>query len=320
MHRGGRRARRAWAGALAAALLATAGCEVEGGGAGDTEDGRSPLTGQETGPGPVLAVKLDNVAQARPHAGLSDADLVYVEPVEGGLSRLLAVYSGSLPDRVGPVRSAREADLELLEQFDTPALAFSGAHPELLPEIADAPLSPVPPSDAPGAYERQPDRPAPHNLFLDPSAALDAAADARAPGDVGFRFGPAPEGGQSVAEETVGYHSAEIGFTWSEEADRWRVAFDGAPAQDADGAPVEAATVVVQEVRVRDSDLSDSQGTTSPYPESVGSGTARVLREGRAYQADWSRPTAGHGTEFTNADGERLEFADGPVWVVLTAA
>jgi Protein of unknown function (DUF3048) N-terminal domain len=65
----------------------------------------------------VLGVKIDNIAQARSQTGLSKADIVCVLPVEGGLTRLLAIFSSERPNAVGPVRSAREADLELLAQF-----------------------------------------------------------------------------------------------------------------------------------------------------------------------------------------------------------
>lgn len=91
---------------------------------------------------PVLAVKIDNASAARPQTGLESADVVYVEQVEGGLSRLMAVYATRLPESVGPVRSVREADLELLRQFDRPILAFSGAQGRLLPLIDRAPLEP----------------------------------------------------------------------------------------------------------------------------------------------------------------------------------
>ena len=78
----------------------------------------SPFTGEPvTALGPVLAVKIDNLAPARPQTGLADADIVYVLPVEGGLSRFLAVFSSPVPPVIGPVRSAREDDLELLRQF-----------------------------------------------------------------------------------------------------------------------------------------------------------------------------------------------------------
>ncbi len=103
-------------------LAVTAAC-TGGDGSSPSSTSPSPRTGAATH---VLAVKIDNVAPARPHTGLEGADIVYVEQVEAGLSRILAVYSADLPPVIGPVRSARETDLELLRQFDRPALAFSG--------------------------------------------------------------------------------------------------------------------------------------------------------------------------------------------------
>jgi hypothetical protein len=97
---------------------------------------RSPFTGEPVPAiGPVLAVKIDNIKQARSWTGLRSADIVYVLPVEGGLSRLMAVFSSRFPPVIGPVRSAREDDLELLAQFGRPAFAYSGATPHLLPFI-----------------------------------------------------------------------------------------------------------------------------------------------------------------------------------------
>ena len=99
----------------------------------------SPFTGEPvTSLGPVLAVKIDNIVNARPQTGLGRADIVYVLPVEGGLSRFCAVFSSHFPPVVGPVRSARDDDLQLLRQFGAgvrllrraaPAAAGRGAGP-----------------------------------------------------------------------------------------------------------------------------------------------------------------------------------------------
>ncbi|CAM5335908.1 hypothetical protein SBADM41S_11866 [Streptomyces badius] len=151
----------------------------------------------------MLAVKIDNVAPARPQTGLDQADIVYVEQVEAGLSRLLAVYSSELPPVIGPVRSARETDLELLRQFDRPVLAFSGAQYRLLPAIDRAPLDAVPPSAAPRAYFRGPERPAPHNLYLRPERIPYAASGTEAVEALGLRFGPAPPGGRAEESRTA---------------------------------------------------------------------------------------------------------------------
>lgn len=307
---------------MAAGLLAlfvlVSGCGTGdnggGGGAGDGDGEVSPFTGLKTEDGPeqVLAVKIDNVDAARPQTGLDQADIVYAEQVEGGLSRLLAVFSSQLPDEVGPVRSGRESDLELLQQFGEPAFAYSGVQSRLLSLFEDAELFRVTPDTAPEAYERSDDRSAPYNLYADPEALLDAAPEASEAADIGFRFGSAPaSGGERTGEYDVSYPAASFSFSWSEEDERWQVAMDG------EESGLEAATVVVQQVTVRDSQYHDVNQNVSPYTETTGSGTAVVLRDGKAYDAEWSRPDADSGTEFTTPDGEPMQFARGPVWVVL---
>lgn len=278
---------------------------------------RSPFTGLPAGPAPVLAVKIDNVPPARPHTGLDAADLVYVEQVEGGQTRLLAVYSSDLPDRIGPVRSARESDIELLRQFGRPALAYSGSHSGLKPLLKAAPLYAVPPEDAPGAYLRERARPAPHNLYLLPERALAAAPKADDAKDIGFRFGAAPAGGTAVNERTVRFPAARYTFTWNAAEKSWRVAMDGRAAVTTDRGPVKATTVVVQYVTIRPSKFSDFLGSVSPYTETVGSGNALVLRDGKAHDARWSRPAAEDGTAFTTPAGAPLNFAPGHTWIVL---
>ncbi|NJP69127.1 DUF3048 domain-containing protein [Streptomyces sp. ventii] len=297
---------------MAAGLVATSCAVTDDGG---EDEARSPFTGEAVEPGPVLAVKLDNAPDARPHTGLASADIVYATQVEGGLSRLTAIYSGDLPAETGPVRSARESDLQLLRTFDDPAFAFSGARSAVLPLITQSPVEAVTPESAPGAFFRAEDRSAPHNLFLRPSEALDDAPGASDASDVGFRFGEAPEGGRETNEETVRFPSASFGFAWSAEDGAWRVSMDGSPADDTAAGQVTAATVVVQYV-----DVHDSQFPGTPFTETVGSGDATVLRDGRAHDARWTRNSTADGTRFTGDDGERLNFATGPVWVVLAPA
>ncbi len=174
-----RRQRRCWPPTVTAALAA--GCTNRGG-ARPTTDGDRPSESEPgespaASDGSVLAVKIDNAGAARPPTGVDAADVVYVEQVEGGLSRLMAVYATKLPKEVGPVRSARESDLELLRQFDRPTLAFSGAQKKLLPLIDKAPLRAVTPGNASDAFFRGSGRPAPHNLYLRPERAR-----ARGPG------------------------------------------------------------------------------------------------------------------------------------------
>lgn len=130
----------------------------------------SPFTGEPVRKlGPVLIVKIDNLAPARPQTGLTRADIVYVLPVEGGLSRLMAVFSAHFPPVIGPVRSSREDDIELLRQFGRPAFAYSGADPRLLPLVHRARIVDLYDGLA-GGYYRDPGRFAPDNLTPVPAS------------------------------------------------------------------------------------------------------------------------------------------------------
>lgn len=94
---------------------------------------------------------------------------------------------------------------------------------------------------------------------------------------------------------------------------------DGAAARTTDGGRLGAATVVLQYTTVRPSRFHDRFGSVTPFTGTVGSGTALVLRDGRAYEARWSRPGRSGGTTFTTPDGDRPAFARGPVRVVHAA-
>jgi hypothetical protein len=278
---------------------------------------RSPFTGRPVAADrPVLAVKIDNVRPARPQTGLDQADIVYVEPVEGGLSRILAIYSAEQPRRIGPVRSARESDLELLAQYGRPGLVYSGANRTVLAAIGRAPVVDLSPGRASGAYRRSSAQSAPHNLLVDarrlPERRIDSARD------IGFRFGDRPEGqGTETARRTVRYGAASTTFSWSAKRRRWNVSLDGRAATSVGAGRLAAATVIIQNTRITASDLRDSLGNRTPYTHTVGSGTATVLRDGVAIRARWSRPSAEDGTTFTTAGGEPLLFAAGQVWVVF---
>jgi hypothetical protein len=278
---------------------------------------RSPFTGEPVNAlNRVLAVKIDNIVNARPQTGVTHADIVYALPVEGGLSRFLAVFSSGYPRVIGPVRSAREDDLELLRQFGRPAFAYSGATATLLPYIHRTARIVNLYSGITRGYYRDNSRIAPYNLYAHTRQLLAQARGASKARDIGFRFGPPPPGGKATRSASVSYPAAAFRFTWSPAKGRWLVSMDGTPAVATGGGRLAPATVVIQHTTVRTSRFLE-YGKPPPYAESTGSGTALVLRNGKAWTTHWSRPDANAGTIFTTASGRRMTFTPGQVWVVL---
>lgn len=280
----------------------------------------SPLTGRPaTTPGPVLVVKLDNTRNAQPHAGLNQADVVYLEEVEYGITRIAAVFNHAIPSRIGPVRSARITDIDLFAQYGSPGFAYSGAQHKMLPVIADSALVDLSPNANAASYQRDRSRYAPYNLFVDGQAAIATAGDASSDPDFSWAFSDtAPTGGRPTTKTSMAWSGASAAFVFDPTAGDYRIRLNGRPAQaeeDEDGQ--RAATVVIQYVHQEPSAFFDKGGGNTPHADTIGHGRAVVLRDGQAWDVTWDRPDALSGTTFTLADGTVFPFKPGQQWIVL---
>jgi hypothetical protein len=264
-----------------------------------------------------VVVKIDNSVDARPISGLDAADVVYIEPVEAGYTRLAAVFAGSLPRRVGPVRSARASDIELFAQYGKVVFGYSGAQRRVLRRVARAPLYDINEETGGSAFWRDPSRNMPYNLYLSASRLAARAPKAASPRDVGFRFGPAPAGGRPATSVTATWSRASTTFRWSAADKRWYWEMDGRDQRTSDGKRLAASSVLIQNVRITPSRFRDFTGARSPDVATVGSGTALLLRDGKAFSVTWSRASAGKPTRWTVAGGKDATLAVGQTWVVL---
>lgn len=306
--------------ALAAVLLAVvavAGCTTSNGSSG--ANGETGTTSANAGSGSlsgaVIAVKIDNVSDARPSTGVGQAQVVYVEPVEGGLTRIVAVFAPPYPSLIGPVRSARETDLDLLGQYGKPVFAFSGSVPELIPLLHQTAIIDASQASVAKAYVRQNTHAAPHNLYLRPSQLPTGSPPSQAP----LEFGAAPAGGTPASSQKIGYPAASFSVAWSSSDSRWLITMDGKPYTTTDGGQAGAATVVVQNVATHPEPWKeDSTGSITPVAQTVGTGSATVLRDGQSFAATWSRSAVDAPTHFTvTSSGADLPLANGPVWIFL---
>lgn len=279
-----------------------------------------PLTGVAARGGvperPVLAVKIENLPEARPQAGLQSADIVYEEPVEGGITRFITIYQCDENRRVGPVRSARTTDPDVLEQFANPILAYSGAAPNVDNAVAAAPLVAIDESNGAGAFTRDPARVSPHNLYASTASLYRAArTPGAAPAPI-FRYADAIEGrSRRAATIHLAFSStyADVYWSWDRKAGEW-VRFHGTtPHLDESGDQISATNVVVQIVEMG----FGTRGGISPLLELTGSGKALVFRDGRVIVGRWERDRLSDVTRFVAKDGTEIALAPGRTWVEL---
>jgi hypothetical protein len=282
------------------------------------------LSGREGENGPILVVKVDDTASARPQVGLEFADVVYIEQVEGGLTRLAAVYSSNIPLRVGPVRSARISDIDLLAQYGRVAFAYSGAQHKLLPVIAAADLSDVGAMHrGPAFYETDLTRVQPYAMFLNAQALMANELSKGTPIDlaksVGWNFSKSPENsGFGISDVTIHWPAQKYFAQWDATTNRWLLSVNSQPDVSDLGKNLGPTTLVIQIVSVTPSEYGDKFGGNTPFSQTIGSGKAFVLRDGIAIEATWNRPDALSATTWTDSTGSEIKFAPGQIWIALT--
>jgi hypothetical protein len=274
--------------------------------------------------GPVLAVKIDDTNAAHPQVGLNSADVIYIEQVEGGLTRLAAIFTDKVPDLIGPVRSARISDIEILEQYGRVGFAYSGAQSKMRPVLAAANLENMSAErNPPSIYQSDKTRYAPTNMMVDAKALLkktieDEGKKIDTVKSIGWQFGKGSELAKPLASAEVKWPAAKYGMTWSKSEKRWLLTFNGKPNLDSNGRQLGSANFVIQKVAITDSIYGDKFGGVTPMSNTVGSGTGYLLRDGKIVSIKWERPSAQVGTIWTLADGTVANFADGQVWIALT--
>jgi len=281
------------------------------------------LTGLAGKDGPVLVVKIDDTSLAHPQVGLKYADIVYIEQVEGGLTRIAAVFSSNIPDVIGPVRSARVSDIELFAQYGKIAFAFSGAQSKFLPEIAAANLVDVGAMRfGPTYYSNDENRNAPYAMMLQSNTllleALDRNPEIANSKMMGWSFGEESSLNQKFSSVQISWPASRYSARWSNTEERWLLTFGDQPNLDASGYHLGPENIIIQIVSITDSIYKDKVGGVTPFSATVGSGRCFLLRDGGSTPCLWNRDTAESGTTFTDPSGQPISFAPGRSWFALT--
>lgn len=274
-----------------------------------------PLTGLEESANPVVAVKVDNTSF--PQYGLADADIIYTEQVEGGLTRLIAIYHSELSEEVGPVRSIRSSDLELLPSYGAIPLVNSGGNKNNRALLAQSILMNVAEGDA--ALWRSSDRGAPYNVHANIAQIVEARPDLPEAQSPGFVFALRDPARLYLARDVSRIETLLIGsrteFDYVEDA--YRAFHAGTQYVDADGREVIVDNVLVQHVQMQPDGNIDPAGNPSYMSFTTGTGEVTLYRDGKAIDGTWSREEADDPVSLTDDQGRELKLKPGKTWIIL---
>jgi hypothetical protein len=279
----------------------------------------APLTGLEDPSGAVagrcaVTVKIGNTADAHPQHGIGAADVVYEEVVDGGITRLVAIYNSQAPDQVGSVRSVRPTDQSIVWPIKG-VFAYSGGNSYELASIADAPVTKLDETSAGSMMFRGPGR-APNNLFAHVDQMYDACQDPPPPPLFTYRPVGTPSAGAPISSVAVTFgRGYDTSWDWDAAAGRWQRSIFGAPDNDPDGNRLGMANVVVMEVA-----YPPDASRTTVEADMMGRGDVWVFTEGKVTQGYWERTDKEKPAQLYDGSGVPIGLTPGQTWVELLPA
>ena len=293
----------------------------------EPEPPRHPFTGVELGgnvvTGPSIAIKIDNTAAGRPQVGIAAADLVFEELVEGGVTRYLAVFHTAIPDEVGPVRSGRPQDADLVRSLGG-IFVFSGVGNSNVREIIRGAGLQMVEHDTSGGtpdgqyFFRSSRKPAPVNLHIEAADLLGNYANLSAPAQqFEYRSDPAEssavlQGENAESLRVVFSKAIESVWEWDTASELYlKFLSNGSPDLDADGTQISATNVVI---------LNPNYFDVEGLPSAQISGTmedAWVATGGKIVRGLFDATVLGDPIKLLDGDGEPLYLAPGKTFVLL---
>ncbi len=311
-------------GTSGAVTTTTAGSAVAA--ATSTSGAVCPLTGLPAPGGAVphrsaMAVKVDNYPTARPQTGLTAADVVFEEPVEGGVTRYVAVFQCHTAPTVGPVRSARNIDIGILGQLGSPLLVHVGGIQPVIDNIVASPINDFELGDYTSIMRHPAGRSAPYDTYTSTAAVWHMRPTATTPPAPLFTYSNAAPAGAPVSSISIPFSFySPVVWTWNRSKRDFLRSFNSTPDVLSNGAQNRAQNVIVQYVNVYYGPwVENTQGALEVQANlfTNASGTAIVFRNGEEIPGRWSRSTLAQPTSFTTTAGTPISLDPGRTWVEL---
>lgn len=272
-------------------------------------------------------VMIENAAfdGVRPQSGLPDAEIVYEVIVEGGITRFMAVFGDSRPERIGPVRSARDNFVEFAYAYDCPYYHAGGSDTGLQ-HIRDLGMR-----DVDGLIEyqyfwRDPLKFGPHDFFTSGKLLQKAAKEHgwhNEPDPDFVRWERVDETGSKTYTTSakseladsvfVGYDPGyEAEWTYNGNSGVYKRKTAGVPHLDAETQkPLTAKNIVL--LHVGDGQPIPGKGRIN-WPV-IGRGKVDIVYGGRVYRGFWRKAGERSRLQFVDDEGNRLPLAIGNTWV-----
>lgn len=273
-----------------------------------------------------VAFMMDNVEEACPQSGIGNAGVVYEAPVEGEITRLMAVienYDGL--DKIGAVRSCRDYYIFYANEFDAIYSHF-GQAAYALPYFEQNVIDHLNGLELDGTvYYRTSDREAPHNAYTSYDRLQSGIQTA------GFRenyrdgytghYLFAPDGQEITLDNGTDARIVRLGnFTYNEpwfeydEASKEykRFQYGAAQVDELTGKQLTCTNIILQ---YSDYSPYDENGYLNIDTTSGGSG--RYITRGRAVDVQWSKDSPWGPTRYYTADGQEIQMNPGVTWVEI---
>jgi hypothetical protein len=281
---------------------------------------RNPLTGAQldgTSADRVVAVKVDNSPDAGPPIGIQDAELIIEAPVEGGLTRLTAMFFENEPTAIGPIRSVRPVDADLLAPW-RPFLVTTGGQDFVYREILAAGVSIL--DEGTDGLFQQIERRQPYHLVAT-IPLIEVEAGEGAPPVAALPFGDGEFSGESAASVSIPYSGlADVGWQYDEASGQYNRLVNGEPFQiypeyDAELTGFSTDTVIVLKAAQRSAGYTDSAGADVPTFDVIGFGDVMVFHGGQVVTGQWLRAAQSDGWVFLDDSGAQFTVPIGSVWM-----
>lgn len=279
-----------------------------------------PFTGLETTEEPTgraVAVMVNNQKEARPQSGLHEADIVFELLAEGNMTRFLALYQSSLPERVGPVRSAREYYFNLANSYDA-LYVYHGAADFIDSMIRDEGIDFLNGAQYDNDQElfvREAFRVAPHNSYVLFDEVYNRAESKKYKIDLRHDLLPFIEEDDEVTGIDAPHAKIEyfansliVEYDYDETKEKYTRTSDGEQTVDLETeTPIELDNIFIIEA---DHEVIDNEGRRAIDLQSGGFGY--LLQKGKAQKVQWEND---NGYLVAKKDDEVVPFVPGKTWI-----